>query len=79
MIPIFKIRELRESAGLTQAELANEVGVKSPSTVTMWENGSRNPPSKMLPIIAAVLHCSTDDLYRDIKRQSATNRENESA
>lgn len=60
----FRIKELRQSAGLTQAQLAFRLGVKSPSTVSMWENGDRRPPSTLLPRIAHVLGVSVDDLYQ---------------
>lgn len=59
----FRIRELRQNAGMTQIELAFKLGLKSPSTVTMWENGDRKPISTMLPRIADVLSCTVDDLY----------------
>ena len=32
----FRIKELRQSAGLTQAQLAFRLDLRSPSTVTMW-------------------------------------------
>ena len=64
----FRIKELRKSAGLTQAQLAFRLGLKSPSTVTMWENGDRRPPSTLLPRIAHALGVSVDDLYQDTKQ-----------
>lgn len=59
----FRIKELRQAQGLTQAELAFRLDLKSPSTVTMWENGDRRPPSTLLPSIAHALHCTIEDLY----------------
>ena len=59
----FRIRELRQTAGLTQAQLAFRLGLKSPSTVTMWESGARKPPSTLLPKLAHALHCTVDELY----------------
>ncbi|MBQ4160582.1 MAG: helix-turn-helix transcriptional regulator [Clostridia bacterium] len=56
------IRDLRESAGLTQGGLAMELGVGQ-STVAMWENGTNVPRASLLPKLAEVLHCSIDDLY----------------
>ena len=56
------IRELRESAGLTQGELSAELGVKR-SAVSMWEIGKSRPRTEDLPKLAEVLHCSIDDLY----------------
>lgn len=74
MIPIksvFRIRELRQGMGLTQGQLADKLGLKSPSTITMWEHGSRNPPSSMLPILADTLHCSIDALFGRIPPREA--------
>ncbi len=56
------IRDLRESAGLTQGELAAELGVDR-SAVTKWETGEAMPRASLLPKLAEVLHCSIDDLY----------------
>lgn len=61
----FRIKELRQSAGLTQAQLAFRLDLKSPSTVTMWESGDRKPPSTVLPRLAQVLGVSVDALYED--------------
>lgn len=63
----FRIRELRQAAGLTQAELAFHLNLKSPSTVTMWETGDRKPPSTLLPRLAHALGVSVDDLYQKIE------------
>lgn len=59
----FRIRELRQSQGMTQAYLAAKLGLKSQSTVAMWENGSRNPPSTILPTLADTLGCTIDELF----------------
>ena len=59
----FRIRELRRVRGLTQAQLAFRLDLKSPSTVAMWENGVRRPPSTLLPGIARARHCSIVVLY----------------
>lgn len=63
MSTCFQIRELRRKAGITQAKLAANLGFKSSSTITMWENGSRNPPSTMLPRLAQELDCTIDELF----------------
>lgn len=56
------LKYLREKAKLTQAEVAQGVG-KTPSLITMWENGSRQPRADMLPKLARVLGCTIDDLF----------------
>ena len=60
---IFRIRELRQERGMTQAQLAKGMGLRSPSAITMWETGDRNPPSSILPQLANVLACTIDELY----------------
>ena len=42
-----RLKELRKEKGLTQAELAQSIGVSTP-TVVMWENGKRRPQFEML-------------------------------
>ena len=63
MSTCFQIRELRRRTGITQAQLAANLGFKSSSTITMWENGTRNPPSTMLPRLAQELDCTIDELF----------------
>lgn len=63
MVTYFRIRELRQQRGITQAQLAKELNLKSSSTITMWEKGSRKPPSQMLPLLASVLGCTIDELF----------------
>lgn len=46
-----KFKELRVSSGLTQQEMANKMKV-SQSTITMWENGKRQPDLETLEMIA---------------------------
>lgn len=56
-----KLRQLRLERGITQAGLAEKIGV-SPSTVGMYEQGRRRPDVKTVAEIASVLGCSTDEL-----------------
>lgn len=59
----FRLRELRVASGMSQVELARKLGLKSSSTITMWENGSRHPPNMTLPRLADLLHCTIDELF----------------
>lgn len=59
----FRIKELRQARGLTQAALAFRLELKSPSTVTMWESGARRPPSTILPRLAQELGVEVGELY----------------
>lgn len=47
---------------MTQQELAEKMGVQQ-NTVSQWESGLRNIPSKLLPILADTLHCTIDELF----------------
>ena len=53
-----RIKVARLSRNLTQAQLAEAVGVK-PSTVGMWENGRREPDSVTLDALADVYNVPT--------------------
>ncbi|WP_297232279.1 helix-turn-helix domain-containing protein [uncultured Flavonifractor sp.] len=58
-----RIRTLRKRVGMTQAELAERIGLKSSSAVTMWESGERHPRSSLVPKLAEVLGCTVGELY----------------
>lgn len=55
------IKKAREKAGLTQQDLANELGVGQ-STVAMWETQNSLPRTDKLPALAKILGCTIDDL-----------------
>ena len=54
---------MRLEAGLTQAELAQKMGYKAQSIITMWESGERKVPSDKLPQLAKIFGCTIDELY----------------
>lgn len=60
------LRDYRHKAGMTQEQLAKELGVTS-SCVNMWETGNRKPDIISLKKIAQILNCTTDDLLEPIK------------
>ena len=55
------LREHRLKANLTQAQVAEKLGVQ-PSTVTMWETGKREPNINMLRRLSELFGCSVDGL-----------------
>lgn len=59
---IAKFKSLRKSKGLSQAKLAELLGVEQ-SAVAMWEVGINNPMADKLPKIAEILGCTIDDLF----------------
>ena len=57
-----KIKECRKRAGITQAQLAQKLGIAQ-NTVAMWETGRQCPRALDIPAIADALNCSVDALY----------------
>lgn len=55
------IRELRESAGLTQLELAMSLGC-TPSAVYNWERGRSEPRASQVRAMARLFRVSMDDI-----------------
>lgn len=55
------LKDIREKIGLTQADLAKEIGVDR-STVSKWETTDLFPQASKIPTIANILKCSTADL-----------------
>lgn len=58
---MFRIRETRIEAGVTQAELAKNSGLGQ-SCICMYEKGQRMPSLEAACRIADALHCSLDKL-----------------
>ena len=58
------LRRIRGELNLTQAELAQELGVTQ-SLVAQWERGASLPNAAKLPLLASVLRCTIDELFRD--------------
>jgi transcriptional regulator with XRE-family HTH domain len=57
-----RLREERRAADLTQAELAEAVGVRR-ATVAKWENGQSCPEMEKLPGLASALSKPLDELF----------------
>lgn len=58
------IKRLRKKMKITQAELAEKIGV-SQSAVCQWEIGFTKPTRQNMIEIAAALHCKVDDLIKE--------------
>ena len=56
-----KIKELRQENGLTQEDLAEQLGV-SFQAISRWENGTTYPDITLLPIIANMFDVTIDYL-----------------
>lgn len=57
-----RIKERRESLGLTRVQIADRLGV-SRVAVRKWELGMAMPNADKLPALADALHCSIDALF----------------
>ena len=55
------IKQLREAAGMTQAELAAKMRLTTPS-ITKWERGRANPTYDNLIQLAEILGVSLDEV-----------------
>jgi len=57
-----KLRQLRKKARMSQADLAEILGITQVS-VSKWELGQSMPRVSMLPRIAKVLRCKVADFF----------------
>lgn len=55
------LKEIRQSRGLTQEQLAKAIDV-TPSAITMYESGARNPSVKVLIKLSHFFNVSIDKL-----------------
>ncbi len=72
------IAALRKEKGITQEELANEIGV-SPQAVSKWENNSSCPDVSLLTIIADYFGVTVDALLRAGDEEIIGDKSNEKA
>ena len=63
-----RIRTLRREAGMTQAELAQKLGIPYQS-IGKWERGLRSPKYETLKKIAKALEVDVNDLLGDKERE----------
>ena len=60
------LKKFRQSAGLTQQELADRLGLSRP-TISSWEVNRTEPSMNDVQKIAGILNCSIIDLLGDYK------------
>lgn len=63
------LKELRVSKGLSQTELANLIGAKSVSAVSLWERGKHGISKKYFDALTEVLGGVPEDLLSMIKER----------
>lgn len=64
-MPVFfgeKIRNARKSAGLTQKELARQLGVSNTS-ISNWEKDLSRPSAELIQKLCVLLHLQPNDFY----------------
>lgn len=62
------LKQLRESAFLTQMEVAQRLGVAY-TTVNNWEHGRSRPLMRYIPQLAALYGVTPQEIQRAIKEQ----------
>lgn len=55
---------LRKKAGLTQADVAKELGITD-SAVNQWEKKKTFPKTEVLPKLARLYGCTVDELLKE--------------
>ena len=58
------LARLRIARGMTQSQLAAKIGCTQVD-LSRWERGIHSPNSRWLPLIAAALNCSIDDISKE--------------
>lgn len=67
---VMRIKVLREAAGISQGNLAAQMGV-SQSVLSNWETEVALPKSRDLPRLANVLGVTIDELYEPASAETA--------
>lgn len=57
------LKKARENSGLSQAEVARELGYSSPQFVSNWERGLSSPPVPKLKKLCKMYQLSIDQAY----------------
>jgi putative transcriptional regulator len=61
-----KLRNARKAIGLTQSEIAEQIGYKSKSAYSMIETGKNKPRLSIALKIAVVVDERVEDLFQEI-------------
>lgn len=56
-----RIALLRKQSGMSQEKLAELLCI-SPQAISKWENGHTTPETSLLPVLAQIFQCSTDEI-----------------
>lgn len=58
------LKDKRESAGLSQKQVADKLGYTTPQFISNWERGVSSPPLKTLKKVGELYHVSADELFK---------------
>jgi transcriptional regulator with XRE-family HTH domain len=60
------LKKKRIEAGLTQSEVASELGYSSPQFISNWERGLANPPVFVLKNLTRLYGVSADEMFQKL-------------
>lgn len=60
------LKKGREHAGLSQADVARELGYSSPQFISNWERGLSSPPVPKLKRLCKLYRVSIDEAYKSM-------------
>ncbi|MCM2281688.1 MAG: helix-turn-helix domain-containing protein [Bdellovibrionaceae bacterium] len=63
------LKKKRIDAGLTQSEVANELGYSSPQFISNWERGLANPPVFILRNLTKLYKVSSDEMFNKLMQE----------
>ena len=61
-----QIKNYRKTAGLTQEQVANYLGVSTPA-VNKWEKGASDPSTSNLLTLAKLFNTTAEELLREVQ------------
>lgn len=68
-----RLAQLRKAAGLSQYELADQIGVPQPN-IAFWEQSEKPPRSEVLPKMAKALGVTVEELLNTDSVKKVTQR-----
>lgn len=67
-----RLRDLREKKNITQAQIAEQLGITQ-GAVSQWEVGATNPSIATISRLAGILGCTVDELLGITKKSTHEN------
>ena len=68
-----RLKSLRKQAGLTQVDVAEELGISQPAYAS-WERGTKKPTQENLVKIAQILNVKVDYLVGNFSEEITNNK-----